>query len=56
METFLTSTGSPNPNEDKNIICVEFDDGDSGRIPMEYIRMLPPEFPIIGRLLLIIGR
>ncbi|XP_033630747.1 trinucleotide repeat-containing gene 18 protein-like isoform X2 [Asterias rubens] len=39
--------GTPNPNEDPNFICVEFDDGDSGRIPVDHIRMLPHDFPIV---------
>ncbi|XP_022080209.1 trinucleotide repeat-containing gene 18 protein-like isoform X2 [Acanthaster planci] len=39
--------GTPNPNEDPNFVCVEFDDGDSGRIPVDHIRMLPHDFPIV---------
>lgn len=29
-------------------IGVEFDDGDSGRIPISQIRVLPPDYPITG--------
>ncbi|XP_074647590.1 uncharacterized protein LOC141903377 [Tubulanus polymorphus] len=36
---------SPNPDANKNLINVEFDDGDSGKIPMDHIRMLPQHFP-----------
>ena len=44
-----SAPGSPNPNADKHLICVEFDDGDSGRIPMEHIRMLPQDFPVVSK-------
>ena len=27
---------------------VEFDDGDSGRIPLNHIRLLPPDFPLVS--------
>ncbi|XP_012939835.1 serine-rich adhesin for platelets [Aplysia californica] len=37
---------SPNPHN-TNSVNVEFDDGDSGRIPINHIRLLPPDFPII---------
>ncbi|XP_064630864.1 BAH and coiled-coil domain-containing protein 1-like isoform X2 [Lineus longissimus] len=37
---------SPNPDVDKNLINVEFDDGDSGKIPIDHIRMLPANFPL----------
>lgn len=33
------------PSDD--LIYVEFDDGDSGRIPLEDIRLLPPNYPIV---------
>ena len=41
--------GSPTPEEDTEMILVEFDDGDSGRIVLEHIRMLPPDYPIISK-------
>ncbi|KAJ8319255.1 hypothetical protein KUTeg_004346 [Tegillarca granosa] len=50
---------SPNPHADKNFINVEFDDGDSGRIPLDHIRMIPEDFPIVSydpNPLLLIGK
>lgn len=35
-------------DEDSNFVCVEFDDGDSGRIKLEDIRLLPQDYPIVG--------
>lgn len=40
-------TASPNPHSDKSCINVEFDDGDSGRIPLDHIRMLPRDYPVV---------
>eukprot|EP00106_Octopus_bimaculoides_P001165 XP_014768607.1 PREDICTED: serine-rich adhesin for platelets-like [Octopus bimaculoides] len=40
------SKSSPNPHADKSSVSVEFDDGDTGRIPIDHIRMLPQDFPI----------
>ena len=40
--------GSPNPTLDANFTTVEFDDGDSGRIPLDHIRMLPQDFPVVN--------
>lgn len=34
-------TSSPHPN----LVFVEFDDGDNGRIPIEDIRLLPQDYP-----------
>ncbi|GFY42262.1 protein winged eye [Trichonephila inaurata madagascariensis] len=42
----VTKTSSPMP--DPSMLYVEFDDGDSGRIPLNDIRMLPPDFPIVS--------
>ncbi|XP_072042913.1 LOW QUALITY PROTEIN: uncharacterized protein [Amphiura filiformis] len=39
--------GTPNPMTDTVFVCVEFDDGDSGRIPLDHIRMLPHDYPIV---------
>ncbi|XP_056019208.1 uncharacterized protein LOC125667992 isoform X4 [Ostrea edulis] len=50
---------SPNPHSDKSSINVEFDDGDSGRIPLDHIRMLPRDFPVVSydpNPLLLIGK
>ena len=32
--------------EADKLFCVDFDDGDAGKIPLDYIRMLPPDFPL----------
>ncbi|XP_025091338.1 serine-rich adhesin for platelets-like isoform X3 [Pomacea canaliculata] len=37
---------SPNPHVTSSV-NVEFDDGDSGRIPLAHVRLLPPDFPLI---------
>lgn len=29
-----------------DLITVEFDDGDTGRIPLSHIRLLPPDYKI----------
>lgn len=42
--------GSPNPSGEKKMVSVEFDDGDSGRIPLSHVRMLPQDYPIISDL------
>ncbi|CAG5124629.1 unnamed protein product, partial [Candidula unifasciata] len=34
-------------NGNKVAIPVEFDDGDNGKIELDHIRLLPPEFPIV---------
>jgi hypothetical protein len=31
-----------------NFVNVEFDDGDSGRIHVDDIRLLPPDYPVTG--------
>ncbi|ETE61747.1 Trinucleotide repeat-containing 18-like protein, partial [Ophiophagus hannah] len=42
----LWSTGVHDQEEDVNLITVEFDDGDTGRIPLSHIRLLPPDYKI----------
>ncbi|XP_035227287.1 BAH and coiled-coil domain-containing protein 1-like isoform X2 [Stegodyphus dumicola] len=42
----ITKASSPLP--DPSMLYVEFDDGDSGRIALNDIRMLPPDFPIVS--------
>ncbi|KAG8183272.1 hypothetical protein JTE90_006467 [Oedothorax gibbosus] len=42
----ITKASSPLP--DASMLYVEFDDGDSGRIPINDIRMLPLDFPIVS--------
>ncbi|CAB3363977.1 Hypothetical predicted protein [Cloeon dipterum] len=43
----VAEPSSPDPNLDICSVNVEFDDGDSGRITLEDIRMLPADFPIV---------
>lgn len=31
-----------------NLINVEFDDGDSAKIPLHHIRMLPANYPVVS--------
>lgn len=33
-------------DENDDLITVEFDDGDAGRIPLSHIRLLPPDYKI----------
>jgi len=33
-------------DEEEKLFNVDFDDGDAGKIPLDYIRMLPPKFPL----------
>ena len=33
-------------DDDKKTFNVDFDDGDAGKIPLDYIRMLPADFPL----------
>ncbi|XP_014473147.1 PREDICTED: uncharacterized protein LOC106743634 isoform X2 [Dinoponera quadriceps] len=37
----------PNTDHDDKYVSVEFDDGDSGRIDLSNIRLLPPGYPVI---------
>jgi hypothetical protein len=39
--------GSPNSSPDIRFTNVEFDDGDSGKIPLDHIRQLPSDFPLV---------
>lgn len=38
----------PNTDHDDKYVSVEFDDGDSGRIDLCNIRLLPAGYPVIG--------
>uniref|UniRef100_A0ACB8FKY7 Uncharacterized protein n=1 Tax=Sphaerodactylus townsendi TaxID=933632 RepID=A0ACB8FKY7_9SAUR len=38
--------GAHDQEEDRDLITVEFDDGDTGRIPLSHIRLLPPDYKI----------
>ncbi|XP_037964879.2 protein winged eye isoform X1 [Plutella xylostella] len=42
----VAETSSPDPHDDK-FVAVEFDDGDSGRIAIEDIRLLEPNYPVV---------
>ena len=42
----VTEGVSPEPG----MLYVEFDDGDSGYMRLEGIRMLPPDYPTVGEL------
>ena len=44
----VAAASSPIHESSHNFVNVEFDDGDSGRIHVDDIRLLPAEFPIIG--------
>nr|CAH7723316.1 unnamed protein product [Callosobruchus chinensis] len=43
----VAEPGTPDPHLDARFVAVEFDDGDSGRIAIEDIRLLPKDYPII---------
>eukprot|EP00063_Salmo_salar_P075179 XP_014050014.1 PREDICTED: trinucleotide repeat-containing gene 18 protein-like [Salmo salar] len=38
--------GSSDGDDSDDLITVEFDDGDTGRIPLSHIRLLPPDYKI----------
>lgn len=40
------STGTPDMEDTDDLITVEFDDGDTGRIPLSHIRLLPADYKI----------
>lgn len=42
----FSQTGSSDIDENDDLITVEFDDGDTGRIPLSHIRLLPPDYKI----------
>lgn len=44
----MAETSTPDPLDDK-FVAVEFDDGDSGRIAIEDIRFLEPNYPVVGK-------
>ncbi|KAK6643336.1 hypothetical protein RUM43_004841 [Polyplax serrata] len=43
----VSAPASPDPELDERFVNVEFDDGDSGRINIEDIRLLPEDYPIV---------
>lgn len=38
----------PDPVHDEKYVTVEFDDGDSGSIILDDIRLLQPNYPLVG--------
>ncbi|PIO32443.1 hypothetical protein AB205_0192240, partial [Aquarana catesbeiana] len=38
--------GNSDQEKDADLVTVEFDDGDTGRIPLSHIRLLPPDYKI----------
>jgi len=42
----------PDPKLDEKFVTVEFDDGDSGRIRLDDIRLLQPNYPVVGMCLM----
>lgn len=45
----VAASSSPAHEANHNFVNVEFDDGDSGKIHVDDIRLLPPEFPVLGK-------
>ncbi|XP_033607373.1 protein winged eye isoform X3 [Cryptotermes secundus] len=43
----VAQPSSPDPELDLHFVNVEFDDGDSGRINLDDIRLLPADYPIV---------
>lgn len=43
----VAASSSPAHEANHNFVNVEFDDGDSGKIHVDDIRLLPPEFPVL---------
>lgn len=48
----VAASSSPAHEANHNFVNVEFDDGDSGKIHVDDIRLLPPEFPVLGECML----
>lgn len=44
----VSASASPNSDIDNKFVNVEFDDGDSGKINIDDIRLLPENYPIVG--------
>lgn len=45
-----TAPGSPDVEDAEKYVDVEFDDGDSGRILLDHVRILPNDFTVFGML------
>ena len=50
----VAPSSSPAHEANHNFVNVEFDDGDSGKIHVDDIRLLPPEFPVLGQFLCLV--
>ena len=48
MMQLITFIGADSPETGPNLINVEFDDGDSAKIPLDHIRMLPVNYPVVS--------
>ena len=48
MMQLITLIGADSPETGPNLINVEFDDGDSAKIPLDHIRMLPVNYPVVS--------
>ena len=46
LDTTPPPTGLLGLEDDGDLITVEFEDGDTGRIPLSHIRLLPPDYKI----------
>ncbi|XP_022243309.1 uncharacterized protein LOC106460807 isoform X3 [Limulus polyphemus] len=44
----VAKSSSPKRDSDRDMVYVEFDDGDSGRISLKDICMLPPNYPVVS--------
>lgn len=43
------ASSSPEYEQNPKFAMIEFDDGDSGRIAIEDIRMLSNDYPVVGK-------
>ena len=48
MVELITFAGADSPETGPNLVNVEFDDGDSAKIPHDHIRMLPVNYPVVS--------
>lgn len=44
-------SGNPEDDDetDKDLFNVDFDDSDTGKIPLDHIRIIPQDFPHVGK-------
>ena len=43
-----SDSSTDDDDDEYDDVRVDFDDGDAGKIPLDFIRMLPPGFPLQG--------